>query len=60
MDYRYRSQAKGIDRPSFGATLIKSQDKYRLSGREQAWLVGAMAYVPLLVSLTPPEDLKVT
>ncbi|KAF8267195.1 cytochrome P450 [Lactarius quietus] len=35
--------AKGIDRPSFGATLIKNQDKYHLSGREQAWLVGAMA-----------------
>ena len=40
------SQAKGIDRPSFGATLIKNQDKYHLSGREQAWLVGAMVYVP--------------
>ena len=46
MDYRYQSQAKGIDRPSFGATLIKNQDKYHLSEREQAWLVGAMAYVP--------------
>ncbi|KAH8977255.1 cytochrome P450 [Lactarius hatsudake] len=34
--------AKGIDRPSFGATLIKNQDKYHLSEREQAWLVGDM------------------
>ncbi|KAH8994254.1 cytochrome P450 [Lactarius akahatsu] len=32
--------AKGIDQPSFGATLIKNQDKYRLSELEQAWLVG--------------------
>ncbi|KAH9033933.1 cytochrome P450 [Lactarius hengduanensis] len=34
--------AKGIDQPSFGATLIKNQDKYRLSELEQAWLVGDM------------------
>ncbi|KAH9047990.1 cytochrome P450 [Lactarius deliciosus] len=34
--------AKGIDRPSFGATLIKNQEKYRLSECEQAWLVGSM------------------
>ncbi|KAH9163988.1 cytochrome P450 [Lactarius sanguifluus] len=34
--------AKGIDQPSFGATLIKNQEKYRLSEREQAWLVGNM------------------
>ncbi|KAH9059193.1 cytochrome P450 [Lactarius vividus] len=34
--------AKGIDQPSFGATLIKNQRKYRLSKREQAWLVGDM------------------
>ncbi|KAH9047140.1 cytochrome P450 [Lactarius hengduanensis] len=34
--------AKGIDQPSFGATLIKNQEKYRLSEREQAWLVGSM------------------
>ncbi|KAI9438802.1 cytochrome P450 [Lactarius indigo] len=34
--------AKGIDQPSFGATLIKNQDKYCLSEREQAWLVGDM------------------
>ncbi|KAH8982495.1 cytochrome P450 [Lactarius akahatsu] len=34
--------AKGIDQPSFGATLLKNQGKYRLSEREQAWLVGDM------------------
>ncbi|KAH8977256.1 cytochrome P450 [Lactarius hatsudake] len=34
--------AKGIDQPSFGATLIKNQDKYHLSERERAWLVGDM------------------
>ncbi|KAH9164020.1 cytochrome P450 [Lactarius sanguifluus] len=34
--------AKGIDQPNFGATLIKNQEKYRLSEREQAWLVGDM------------------
>ncbi|KAH9048003.1 cytochrome P450 [Lactarius deliciosus] len=34
--------AKGIDQPSFGATLIKNQGKYHLSEREQAWLVGDM------------------
>ncbi|KAH9022259.1 cytochrome P450 [Lactarius pseudohatsudake] len=30
--------AKGIDQPSFGATLIKNQGKYHLSERERAWL----------------------
>ena len=35
-------QANGIDRPSFGATVIKAQSKYNLSSREQAWLVGDM------------------
>ncbi|KAH8982499.1 cytochrome P450 [Lactarius akahatsu] len=34
--------AKGIDQPSFGATLIKNQGKYHLSERERAWLVGDM------------------
>ncbi|KAH8979058.1 cytochrome P450 [Lactarius hatsudake] len=34
--------ARGIDQPSFGATLIKNQEKYRLSEREQAWLVSDM------------------
>jgi cytochrome P450 len=38
--------AKGIDQPSFAATLLKNQDKYQLSEREQAWLVGSMVYVP--------------
>jgi cytochrome P450 len=32
----------GIDRPSFGATVIKNQSKHDLSEREQAWLVGHM------------------
>ncbi|KAI9450881.1 cytochrome P450, partial [Lactarius psammicola] len=32
--------AKGIDRPCFAATLLKNQDKYPLSGRERAWLLG--------------------
>ncbi|KAI9458202.1 cytochrome P450 [Lactarius psammicola] len=32
--------ANGIDRPSFGATVIKNRSKYHLSEREQAWLVG--------------------
>ncbi|KAH9059152.1 cytochrome P450 [Lactarius vividus] len=31
-----------IDQPSFSATLIKNQEKYRLSEREQAWLVSDM------------------
>ena len=35
-------QANGIDRPSFGATVIKIQSKYHLSELEQAWLVGDM------------------
>ncbi|KAI9441900.1 cytochrome P450 [Lactarius indigo] len=32
----------GIDRPSFGATVLKGRDKYGLSEREQAWIVGNM------------------
>ncbi|KAN0137781.1 cytochrome P450 [Lactarius tabidus] len=32
----------GIDRPSFGATVITNQSKHDLSEREQAWLVGHM------------------
>ena len=35
-------QANGIDRPSFGATVIKIQSKYHLSELEQAWIVGDM------------------
>jgi hypothetical protein len=38
--------SKGIDRPSFGATMIKNQDKYQLLEREQSWLVGSVACVP--------------
>ncbi|KAH9009901.1 cytochrome P450 [Lactarius pseudohatsudake] len=30
----------GIDRPSFGATIIKTQSKHGLSELEQAWLAG--------------------
>ncbi|KAH9022268.1 cytochrome P450 [Lactarius pseudohatsudake] len=30
----------GIDRPCFGATLLKNQDKYPLSEHERAWLLG--------------------
>ncbi|KAH9066030.1 hypothetical protein EDB83DRAFT_733956 [Lactarius deliciosus] len=32
--------ANGIDRPSFGATIIKTQSKHGLSELEQAWLAG--------------------
>ncbi|KAI9452371.1 cytochrome P450 [Lactarius psammicola] len=34
--------ADGIDRPSFGATIIKTQSKHGLSQVEQAWLAGNM------------------
>ncbi|KAH8981689.1 cytochrome P450 [Lactarius hatsudake] len=34
--------ANGIDRPSFGASVIQNQRKHDLSECEQAWLVGAM------------------
>ncbi|KAH9054048.1 cytochrome P450 [Lactarius deliciosus] len=34
--------ANGIDRPSFGASVIQNQSKHDLSECEQAWLVGAM------------------
>ena len=48
--HNYQRQRDGIDRPSFGATVLKGQSKYGLSDREQAWLVGNMLYVirPLL------------
>jgi hypothetical protein len=39
-DFEYK--ANGIDRPSFGATVITNQSKHGLSEREQAWLVGHM------------------
>ena len=35
-------QANGIDRPSFAATIIKTQSKHGLPELEQAWLVGDM------------------
>ncbi|KAH9022345.1 cytochrome P450 [Lactarius pseudohatsudake] len=35
----------GIDRPSFGASVIQNQSKHDLSEREQAWLVGTMVSV---------------
>ncbi|KAF8267197.1 cytochrome P450 [Lactarius quietus] len=31
---------QGIDRPCFGTTLLKNQDKYPLSENERAWLLG--------------------
>ncbi|KAI9452368.1 cytochrome P450 [Lactarius psammicola] len=34
--------ANGIDRPSFGATIIKTQSKHGLSEVERAWLAGDM------------------
>ena len=38
----FENKANGIDRPSFGASVITSQSKHNLSEREQAWLVGHM------------------
>lgn len=34
--------AKGIDRPSFTATLLKSQDRHGLDERQMAWLASTM------------------
>ncbi|KAI9438805.1 cytochrome P450 [Lactarius indigo] len=46
-------QAKVIDRPCFGATLLKNQDKYPLSERERAWLLGdVLAAGGLTTSIT--------
>jgi hypothetical protein len=42
MRHGFLHQANGIDRPSFGATVITNQSKHDLSEREQAWLVGHM------------------
>ena len=36
----FQHQANGIDRPSFGATVIKNRSKHGLSELEQSWLVG--------------------
>lgn len=44
-DDGYVHQAKKVDRPCFGATLLNNQDKYPLSERERAWLLGDVAYV---------------
>ena len=38
----FERKANGIDRPSFGASVITNQSKHDLSEREQAWLVAAM------------------
>ena len=46
MDAEYQHQANGIDRPSFGAMVIKTMSKHGLSELLQAWLVGDMVYVP--------------
>ena len=45
--HNYQLQRDGIDRPSFGATVLKGQNKYGLSDREQAWIVGNMLCVSL-------------
>ena len=42
MGHVFQRQANGIDRPSFGATIIKTQRKHGLSELEQPWLVGNM------------------
>ncbi|KAI9457946.1 cytochrome P450 [Lactarius psammicola] len=34
--------SNGIDRPSFSATVLTTQNKHNFSKREQAWLVGHM------------------
>ena len=45
MRHGFRHQANGIDRPSFGVTVITNQSKPNLLEREQAWLVGQMLWV---------------
>ena len=35
-------QAKGIDRPSFSATLLKNQGRHGLDERQMAWLASTM------------------
>ena len=42
MDHVFQHQANGIYRPSFGATIIETQNKHGLSELEQAWVVGDM------------------
>ncbi|KAH8979060.1 cytochrome P450 [Lactarius hatsudake] len=41
----------GIDRPCFGATLLKNQDKYPLSELERAWLLGDIVGTSLVSPL---------
>ena len=41
----FQRQANGIDRPSFGATIIKTQSRHSLSELEQSWLAADMLYV---------------
>jgi len=36
------AQAKGDDRPSLSATLIREADRHQLSMRENSWLAGTM------------------
>ncbi|KAI0297641.1 cytochrome P450 [Russula brevipes] len=38
----YTNLAKGDDRPSLGATLIREADRHNLSMRENSWLAGTM------------------
>ena len=38
----FQRQANGIDRPSFGATIIKTQSRHGLSELEQSWLAADM------------------
>jgi hypothetical protein len=40
-------QAKGDERPSLSATLIREADRHQLSMRENSWLAGTMLYVSL-------------
>ena len=35
-------QAKGDDRPSLSATLIREAERHQLSMRENSWLAGTM------------------
>lgn len=35
-------QKEGDERPSFAGTLVREQERYRLSGDEAAWLAASM------------------
>ena len=41
----FQPQTNGIDRPSFGTTMIKTQSRHGLSELEQSWLAADMQYV---------------